>query len=367
MRERPREGPQVNGHGAGVERAALVHMGVSVGAATIQLVALHLEIEARESESTARVVERRFLSRRGPARTPYLDDGSLDIGALGFALLEAGSNSPVLGEAIAGRVAVLSGYAAEEDNSYWTGRALADIDYTPYVCLRAGPNLGAVLAAYGGDAVARSVGTGGDAQTVLNIDLGASTAKLALCRGGDILETAAIALGTRSIAFDAAGRIQEMRPAAARAGEAVGVALTSGAVLAARDRQALAQQLVDCIFNVIGRRPLEPLAQSLMLTAPLGYAGPISTLSFTGGGAEYVFNKEETDFGDLGPLMGKLVRERVDRLGIGLHEPEFPMRATLLGGTQYRLRNGDAKPAFVEPPAFAAARERDRAFIEVRG
>ena len=361
--EKPTRSPQVNGHGTAVERAALVHMGVSVGAATVQLVALHLEIEAREGDATARVVERRVLSRRGPVPTPYLEDGSLDIGALGFALLEAGSNSPVLGDAIAGRVAVLSGYAAEEDNTYWTGRALADIDYTPYVCLRAGPNLGAVLAAYGGDAVARSVGASGEPQTILSIDLGASTAKLALCRGGEIFETAAIALGTRSIAFDAAGRIQETRPAAARAAEAIGISLTSGAVLAVRYRQALAQQLVDCILNVIERRPLEALAQSLMLTAPLSYTGPIPTLSFTGGGAEYIFNREERDFGDLGPVMGRSVREMVERLGIGLHEPEFPMRATLLGGTQYRLRDGDGTPIFAEPPAFATARERDSSFV----
>ncbi|MEA2641936.1 MAG: ethanolamine utilization protein EutA [Chloroflexota bacterium] len=342
-----------------------VYVGVSVGAATVQFVALQLTLEAGEGNGNARVVERRVLSRRQPVRTPYLPDGFLDVGALGFALLEAGSNSPVLGEGVDGRVAVLSGYAAEPDNTYWIGRALADVDYSRYRALRAGPHLGAVLAAYGGDAVARSArahSPNGAARTVLNVDLGASTTKLALCRDGEVLETVAIALGTRSISFDVAGASQELRPAAARAAQAAGVSLAAGAVLGAEERRALANQLVAGIFNVIERQPLDPLTQSLMLTAPLTYSGTIDALSFTGGGAEYVFEREPRDFGDLGAQMGQAVRERIGRPSMAVLEPEFPMRATLLGGAQYRLSAGE-KAVFVEPPAFAAARERDASFV----
>jgi ethanolamine utilization protein EutA len=336
-------------------------MGVSVGAATVQLLALDLTLEQEPGDSIARVAEERVLTRRGIAQTPYLDNGTLDVGALGFLLLEAGANSPVLGESVGGRVAVLSGYAAEEDNAYWIGRALADIDYTPYVCLRAGPHLGAVLAAFGGGAVTQSHSPDGELRTVLNVDVGASTTNFALCRGDEILETAAIALGTRPLAFDAAGRITETRPAAARAAEELGVPLVSGAPLAPSDRASLADRLAACIFDVVERRTLSPLAQSLMLTPPLGHAGPIDLLGFTGGGAEYVFDKEERDFGDLGSLVGGAVRGHADELGIQLHVPEAPIRATLLGGLQYQLRAG--KPVFVAPPAFALAGERDRQFL----
>jgi ethanolamine utilization protein EutA len=357
---------------------SLVHVGVSVGAATVQLVAFELILAPGETNRGARVVERKALSRRRPVSTPYLANGSLDVGALGFALLEAGANSPVLGDGVDGRVAVLSGYAAEGDNAYWTGRALADIDYSPYLCLRAGPNLGAVLAAYGGEAVARSAESVGrpadsradspvdsneDGQTVLNVDLGASTVKLALCRAGEVRETAAIALGTRSIAFDAKGAITELRPAAARAAESMGLSLADGVVPSLEHRRALADRLVHCIFNVVERRPLEPLTQSLMLSGPLTQEGPIDALSFTGGGAEHVYEREERDFGDLGLLMGRAVRAQVARLGLPLYQPESPMRATLLGGMQYHLEDGDSRPVYSEPPAFAAARERDRSFV----
>src|SRR5207248_9779599 len=136
----------------------------------VQLVVLDLELEAGSRGTPARVMPRRFLARRRPAFTPYRDDGSLDVGALGFLLLEAGANSPVLGQGIHSRVAVLSGYAAEEGNAYWIGRALADIDYQPYRCLLAGPHLGAALAAYGGGAVAESASRKGETGTILNVE-----------------------------------------------------------------------------------------------------------------------------------------------------------------------------------------------------
>src|SRR5436189_107276 len=80
---------------------------------------------------------------------------------------------------------------------------------------------------------------------VLNVDLGASVTKLALCRGGEVRETAAIALGTRSLALDAAGRIVELRPAAARAAGEVGSSLESGAAVDPAAREQLARRLAD--------------------------------------------------------------------------------------------------------------------------
>ena len=342
-------------------RFPLIHIGASVGAATVQLAAVQLVLEADDATGAARVVERGFLGRRRPPFTPYLPDGSLDVGAVGFLLLEMGANSPVLGKNIGGRVAALSGYAAAEENAYWIGRALAEIDYSPYVCLRAGPHLGAVLAAYGGGAVAGSLTPEGEPRTVLNVDLGASVTKLALCRGGEVRETAAIALGTRSLALDAAGGILELRPAAARAAEDAGVSLRNGAAVDAVSRSRLGRRLADCVVGVITQASLDPLARGLMLTAPLSEARSIDAVSFTGGGAEYLYGRVDRDFGDLGGQMALAIREGIQPLGVALEEPEHPLWATALGGMHYRLQDGEV--VFAEPASFAAARERDRQFL----
>jgi len=53
----------------------------------------------------------------------------------------------------------------------------------------------------------------------------------------------------------------------------------------------------------------------------------------------------------------------VERLGIALQEPEFPMRATLLGGAQYRLQDRERDTNLHRPRAFAAARGRASSFV----
>lgn len=399
-----------HGHGHGHEHVTLTHMGVSVGVATLQVLGLRLMLEvphehelehpharteghdsahdhghdhdAHDSDHDhdahqhgdpghhhdhggVRVAERRVFYRRPPVEVPYLDDGQIDIGALGFAILEGGAGSPVLGDGIDSRVAILSGQAAEDHNAYWIGRALADIDYGQFTLLRAGPHLGAVLAAYGGDAVSRSVDPHGESRAVVNVDLGASTVKLAVCQDGEIVETTAISLGTRLVAFDSEGKIKEIRPAAATIAGAAGVTLNVGDKLDASAQQALASQLAECLFNVLERRPLDAVTESLMIGGPLIFKDKMNAVSFTGGGAEYIFETQDRNFGDLGPLIGRAVRQRMNRLGVAVQEPEHLSRAALIGGIQYHVHDAHEKPHFAEPPSFTAARERDQGFLDV--
>src|SRR5918996_121130 len=52
--------------------------------------------------------------------------------------------------------------------------------------------------------------------------------------------------------------------------------------------------------------------QSLWLTEPLGIVGGITGAMFSGGVSEYVYGREERDFGDLGRRLGHAIRERLD-------------------------------------------------------
>ena len=71
-----------------------------------------------------------------------------------------------------------------------------------FICASAGPNHEALLAAYGSGAVGLSLENG---WRVLNVDIGGGTTKLALIDHGEVLETAALSVGARLIAFDEAG------------------------------------------------------------------------------------------------------------------------------------------------------------------
>jgi ethanolamine utilization protein EutA len=205
------------------------------------------------------------------------------------------------------------------------------------------------------------------------VDIGGGTTKLALCRDGEVVDTAVINVGGRLVAHEA-GRITRLEDAVAAIGEAVGRRFTVGGAGGPDDFQAVAETMTDCLFEVMERRPLSPLARSLMHTAPLADPGPVATLMFSGGVAEYIYQHEPTDFGDLGRRLGEAIRRRLAArpLGARLAAPTEAIRATVIGAAQYTvqvsgstvfhpragvlpLRNVPVFPVHITPPLSAEA------------
>ena len=78
----------------------------------------------------------------------------------------------------------------------------------------------------------------------------------------------------------------------------------------------------------------------MWLTEPLGVVGGIAGAMFSGGVGEYVYGREERDFGDLGRRLGHAIRERLDagRLPFPLLPAGECIRATALGASEYSVQ-----------------------------
>ena len=63
--------------------------------------------------------------------------------------------------------------------------------------------------------------------------------------------------------------------------------------------------------------------------------GRIDQVSCSGGVAEYLYGGNIKTFGDLGLLLAKEVRARIDRSGMQSVRPEARIRATVIGASQY--------------------------------
>jgi ethanolamine utilization protein EutA len=85
--------------------------------------------------------------------------------------------------------------------------------------------------------------------------------------------------------------------------------------------------------------PHDPVV-SLWLTEPLGSLAKIDGAMFSGGVGEYVYGREERDFGDLGRRFGHAIRERLDagRLPLPLLPAGECIRATALGASEYSVQ-----------------------------
>src|SRR5260221_7270053 len=98
--------------------------------------------------------------------------------------------------------------------------------------------------------------------------------------------------------------------------------------------------MADALIAAITTRPLPHAISYLCLTEPIAELGRIDGIMFSGGVAEYVYQREQRDFGDMGRRLGTALRRRIDQGA--LPWPLLPagecIRATALGASEYSVQ-----------------------------
>ena len=79
------------------------------------------------------------------------------------------------------------------------------------------------------------------------------------------------------------------------------------------------------------------------LTPPFStYPGPkeLNAIVFSGGVSEYVYGRDAVAYGDLGPLLGKGIRDRIEAAGHANLIANSPsgIRATVIGAGEYTIQ-----------------------------
>lgn len=168
---------------------------MDVGSLTTELVFSRLHLVRRgELLNTHYVVVMREVLYRSPVLlTPYSDVGQIDTAQLRRFVREACEDSQLASSEIETGAIVLTGRASTPENARAITVTMAIDGHL--VCAPVGPSLEAALAAHGSGAVAVTRATH---ETILNVDLGAYAAKLALIHDGEVISTAAVSLCAQS-------------------------------------------------------------------------------------------------------------------------------------------------------------------------
>ena len=194
----------------------------------------------------------------------------------------------------------------------------------------AGPDLESILAAKGAGAVARSEG-----RRVLHMDIGGGTSNLCLCEDGKVVATGCLNVGGRLLKFDDRGIVTYRS-----------TVLDGLTDLSPNDRpmpgqvEAIAKILVAALEMAAGLRPPTDILCKLT-TKETGKSWEIPqdvTLSFSGGVADCIGKDfPPLAFGDMGPILGKTIRE--SRLCQGEYFlGEETIRATVIGAGCHTAR-----------------------------
>ncbi len=325
----------------GLEMFTLKSVGIDIGSSTSHLVFSQLTLR-REGASLSgkfKVTERKVLFRSNIMLTPYLSGTLIDIEKVKRFIEEAYKEAGLAPEDIDTGAVIITGEALKKENAQPIVEYFARYS-GKFICAAAGHNHEAMLAAYGCGAVDLSKA---EHTTVLNVDMGGGTTKFSLVENGVVTQTAAISVGARLIAFDDANVVTRIEDAGKTLMNELGYAVELGKKIINKQKEEFAALMAKILFELIEREPFSPLAKQLLVTAPFqNYRGlnQIDTIVFSGGVSEHVYDRDRTSYGDVGPILGKDVRDYLKKLPKKnlLREPIEGIRATVIGAGEYTVQ-----------------------------
>ncbi|HET8562837.1 MAG TPA: ethanolamine ammonia-lyase reactivating factor EutA, partial [Candidatus Binatia bacterium] len=230
------------------ERITLTSVGIDIGSSTSHLIFSRLTLRRQGIALSSRfvVINREILHESPILLTPYLDKTTIDTDQLGEFIHEAYRNAGLTPNDIDTGALIVTGEAAKKKNAEAIA-ALFSAEAGKFVCATAGHNLEAILAAYGSGAVGMTRDEGGDF-TVMNVDVGGGTSKIAIVQNGTVVDTAALEVGARLLAMDENGKINRLEDTALKIAKTADVSLSLGATPSDSDKEKFAQVLCNSLF-----------------------------------------------------------------------------------------------------------------------
>ncbi len=312
----------------------LLSVGIDIGTSTTQFVISRLTLENRANPfSVPRVdiAEREVLYRSGVHFTPLKSNTVIDAEGVRSIVAEEYRASGFRKEEIATGAVIITGETARKENAQEVLTALSEFA-GDFVVATAGPDLESILAARGAgaDEYAREHHT-----EVLNFDIGGGTSNLARYSHGELAGTGCLDVGGRLIKLNPAGEITYVSPVVETlAARGVIPALRTGQRTAPETFAPLLAALTGALEQAAGLRPGRELLEAL-LTEGTRWEPPetVPVCSFSGGVADCIYAEppDWLTYGDIGPLLGRAIRESPAFRGVRLRRGAETIRATVVG------------------------------------
>jgi ethanolamine utilization protein EutA (predicted chaperonin) len=319
------------------DNVSLMTVGIDIGSSGTQVIFSRVNLRRLAEDLTSRyyVVSRETLFQSPVALTPYQSEERIDDARLGAIIDDAYEAAGLTPDRIDTGVVILTGEALRRENAQGIAKILSE-QGGEFVTATAGHHMEAMLAAYGSGAARVSSDEG---KRILNIDIGGGTTKLALVENGKVIATAAVHIGGRLQVVED-GKIVRLDPAGKHHAKRAGFSWNKGDAVADADLEKVTAIMAETLVTAVTAQPLPHDVAHLYLTDPIGDLGRIDGVMFSGGVAEYIYEREERDFGDMGPRLGRAIRARI--AGHAFPWPVLPagecIRATALGASEYSVQ-----------------------------
>lgn len=319
------------------ESVELNTIGIDIGSSTSHLLFAKVTLQRQSQGLSSRfVVTNREVVWRSPIMlTPFVTDGTIDAHALDHFIHGAYKSAGMKRSDVDSGAVILTGEAIKRKNARAIDELFAE-EAGKFVCATAGHKLECTLAAHGSGAVALSRQRG---CSVLHVDIGGGTTKLAHIENGSVRSVSAFAVGGRLLAQDASGDWTRVDQSAWLVARELGIGTDARSLSDPGARARIARRLAELAVDQITGAQLDALGHQLQLTEPLVRSSPPAAITFSGGVSEYIFETETREFGDIAKMLSQEVRRLLkERNAVPIVDPGNRIRATVIGASQFTVQ-----------------------------
>ena len=360
----------------------LLSVGLDVGTTSTQMILSKLTVKNRASSFSVpkmEIAEREILYKSPVHFTPLSSGTLVDGAALRHLVEQEYIAAGITREDVDTGAVIVTGETSRKENA---STVLAELSSLAgdFVVATAGPDLESILAARGAGAVEHSRG-----KRVLHMDIGGGTSNLCLLEDGKILQTGCLNVGGRLLKQDKTGTVTYRSPVLEGMTD-----IQVGDRPTERQLEQLAETLTSALEMAAGlRTPTDILCKLTTKETGKSWEVPAGVIpSFSGGVADCIAKDyEDASFGDIGPVLGRAIREsalcrgeyflgeetiRATVIGAGCHSVALSGSTVFYANVTFPLKNipavvGENPKTAEEVKAALETREEDRVFLAIPG
>ena len=313
----------------------LLSVGIDLGTSTTQLIFSKLVIENMASSFQVpkmEITQKKIQYKSDIYFTPLLDATTIDFPKIKEIVKQEYEKAQIRKEEIDTGAVIITGETARKENAKEVVNALSGFA-GDFVVATAGPDLESIIS---GKGAGTDVYTKEHLTTAVNIDIGGGTSNLAVFRFGETQDTGCMDIGGRLIKIDKDTHIiTYSAPKLLEIIKQEGFHIAVGTPLEIEEVNKVIRIMVEALEQSVGLRNDCKYYELLITNHGLKGTEEIKGISFSGGVAAIIYHPEkyteEYEFGDIGILLAKAIRNSCLYRELEVIESTETIRATVVG------------------------------------
>lgn len=286
----------------------ILSVGIDIGTSTTQLVFSNITIENTASSFSIpriKIVDKELIYRSNIHFTPLTTQTRIDGNKVREIIEAEYKRASVTPQDVKTGAVIITGETARKENANEVLQNLSGFA-GDFVVATAGPDLESIIAGRG--AGADKVSDEKNAY-VVNIDIGGGTSNLALFKNGELIDTGCLDIGGRLIKIDKdSKKIYYIYPKIKKLAESIGVQIEVGEIADIDKIRKIARAMSGILEESVSVKARTSMYEELLTNKGIKDGYNIEYITFSGGVADYIYNKDYSDpfkYGDMGVILGE--------------------------------------------------------------